>query len=673
MIKLKNSRFDMSLKNEVLYPCLPVGMSESQPQGTEEKEEKNEPVFFELAGDERMKPLLQSLLPKKFTWLAWAIDRGGELISHGKVSGDPEQSAAVDRTCNVASVSKVFCAVSVMMLVEQGKLDLDRPVVEYLPEFKTRDPRSDRITLRHCLNHTSGLPGTMWRGFAVNQWADTYYADVLEYFSLCTLKADPGAYSVYCNDGFTLAELVVAKVTGENYGQWCKTHITDPLGMASTRLTNVANPEFPTVIEKNKPVEKMLIGGAAGFTTTMTDLVKFGRVFLADSPLLSRESVAEMAKLQGKTWLKGDDLSVNYGLGWDDVALFDADFDLGSGVCSKGGNSFQFTTTFVVAPDLDLVIAMSHTHDCGFNGTTRQNGMRLAEIALAHKGCNITRGGALPDERVMNAFNGAWLIPGGVFDLHCSSAWCYATWRTDDRPVNGDVPYKWTGERWANGTETETRWLEEADGDTYLIWKNRNHVVPVAQKARDLENEPAGWEARLNRSWIVDSLDVNDLVIHELLPYFTVGKIDDFKGLYQLHFTGLDESGVFAGFEAPIRALDDYHGESPLRTPLNPGRDAMHPRFEAPRDGEKGERCLVGSYGYRSTLDVPVFTPEADVWSDHPRVNRVYRLESKVEKLPEIPEGRRVLALDEKGKLVYDSLYPKSKFEGLKEGWLIFV
>ena len=65
----------------------------------------------------------------------------------------------VDSVCPVGSLTKSFTAIAVMQLAQQGKLDLDAPVVKYLPWFRTSDrERSDRITVRMLLNQTSGLP-----------------------------------------------------------------------------------------------------------------------------------------------------------------------------------------------------------------------------------------------------------------------------------------------------------------------------------------------------------------------------------------------------------------------------------------------------------------------------------------------------------------------------------
>ena len=86
------------------------------------------------------------------------------------------------------------------------------------------DERYKKITVRHCLNHASGLPGTQWKHFSATHVGaadnEEYYQEVYDYLAKCHLKADPGYYCVYCNDGFTLAEMVVAEVAGMPFGEF---------------------------------------------------------------------------------------------------------------------------------------------------------------------------------------------------------------------------------------------------------------------------------------------------------------------------------------------------------------------------------------------------------------------------------------------------------------------
>lgn len=98
-----------------------------------------------------------------------------------------------------------------------GKVDLDEPVTAYLPDFTMADPRYTQITVRMLLNHSSGLMGgTTNDAFLFgDQGNDDAPSRLLERLAGQTLQAEPGAYSVYSNDSFTLAQLVI---DGQRHG-----------------------------------------------------------------------------------------------------------------------------------------------------------------------------------------------------------------------------------------------------------------------------------------------------------------------------------------------------------------------------------------------------------------------------------------------------------------------
>ncbi|MFR9255378.1 MAG: serine hydrolase [Merdibacter sp.] len=86
-----------------------------------------------------------------------AADALGWQDQPGKIAATPQC------TYNVASVSKIYCTAAVMILVQRGLVELDTPVVQYA-DFKC-SMKIIKITVRHLLNHASGLPGTQWKGF----------------------------------------------------------------------------------------------------------------------------------------------------------------------------------------------------------------------------------------------------------------------------------------------------------------------------------------------------------------------------------------------------------------------------------------------------------------------------------------------------------------------------
>ena len=153
--------------------------------------------------------------------LQYALWQDGEIVLTGEVgtfSRSENRLMTGDELYGIGSVSKIYTTVAVMQLVEDGKIALDAPVTRYLPEFQMADERYKDITVRMLLNHSSGILGTGLSGAMLFGEASTEAHDtLLEKLSTQRLAADPGAFSVYCNDGFTLAELVVEAVTGQSF------------------------------------------------------------------------------------------------------------------------------------------------------------------------------------------------------------------------------------------------------------------------------------------------------------------------------------------------------------------------------------------------------------------------------------------------------------------------
>lgn len=164
--------------------------------------------------------------------LQYALWQDGEIVLTGQ-AGDFSRSEnrlmTGDELYGIGSVSKIYTTVAIMQLVEDGKVSLDAPVTRYLKDFKMADPRYKDITVRMLLNHSSGLLGTglsdaMLFGEASTKAHDT----LLEKLSTQRLAADPGAFSVYCNDGFSLAELVVEAVSGQSFMDYVDENILAP-------------------------------------------------------------------------------------------------------------------------------------------------------------------------------------------------------------------------------------------------------------------------------------------------------------------------------------------------------------------------------------------------------------------------------------------------------------
>ncbi len=298
------------------------------------------------------------------------IDDGKIVLSgnSGVYSKDGSTSLTKEHMYGIGSVSKVFTAAAVMKLVEEGKINLDTPVVKYLPEFKMADKRYKDITVRMLLNHSSGLMGSTLGSALLLNDADTEAMDtLLEKLKTQRLKADPGAYSVYCNDGFDLAQLVVERVSKKSFSEFLTEEFDTPLAMEHTKtpLDQFDRAELVKAYSAGSdtalPTEYLNAIGAGGIYSTAEDLCRFAQIFMYgdDGKILSDETAKSMTEneyLKGM-WCPDEDSSFCYGLGWDSVNTFPFT-EYGIKALVKGGDSSQYHSSLVVLPEEDMAMAV---------------------------------------------------------------------------------------------------------------------------------------------------------------------------------------------------------------------------------------------------------------------------------------------------------------------------
>ncbi|MBJ8107684.1 MULTISPECIES: serine hydrolase domain-containing protein [Bacillus cereus group] len=317
------------------------------------------------------------------------IDNGKLTLSGqaGKNDMEGEQPLTKDTLYGIGSVSKMYATAAVMKLVDEGKVDLDAPVVNYVPDFKMKDGRYKRITPRMLLNHSSGLQGsTLSNAFLFND-NDTYSHDfLLQQLSNQSLKADPGAFSVYCNDGFTLAEILVERVSGMSFTEFLHQRFTEPLKMNHTRTPQDkwrdekrAGLYFPAY-QGQLPIESVNVIGTGGISSTAEDMVRFSQLFMGQGKgILSDKVVKAMEQEEYKKgmWPGDGDNIFNYGLGWDSVKLYPFS-EYGIKGLAKGGDTALQHAILVVLPEQKMAAAVLSS-----GGRSSTNQLLATEVLLA--------------------------------------------------------------------------------------------------------------------------------------------------------------------------------------------------------------------------------------------------------------------------------------------------
>src|SRR5215469_911313 len=131
---------------------------------------------------------------------------------------------------NIGSISKSFTALGIAQLVDQHQVDLDAPVIRYIPDLQLSDPQATQaVTLRQLLSHTSGLP-------ADEQWPQQVPGTrdgIVSEFASMPITAQPGTRFQYCSRCIVLAAYVLERITSQSWEAYTRTHIFAPLGMTT--------------------------------------------------------------------------------------------------------------------------------------------------------------------------------------------------------------------------------------------------------------------------------------------------------------------------------------------------------------------------------------------------------------------------------------------------------
>ena len=298
----------------------------------------------------------------------------------------------------IGSVSKMYTTAAVMKLVEAGKVKLDSPVTAYLKNFKMADSRYTKITVRMLLNHSSGLMGTSsTNAFLFNDDDQQATDELLERLSTQKLKAAPGAFSAYCNDGFTLAQLVVEAVSGKDFMDYVRSALLTPVGLANTYapsdgdevLNRLALTCTADAQQRLLPKDTIGIVGTGGLYATAEDLAAFGGAFTGTS-MLSASSTAAMAAPEYDRGIWPDEPlgMVSYGLGWDAVEFWPFEQN-GIQCLVKGGDTLRFHAALLVLPEYNMAAAVLTS-----GGVSVYNELAAAQMladALEAKGVKLDR------------------------------------------------------------------------------------------------------------------------------------------------------------------------------------------------------------------------------------------------------------------------------------------
>ncbi len=212
-----------------------------------------------------------------------ALVRDGEPVwsrAYGYADVEAGRLMTTDTRCRVESISKSVTAWGVMKLVDEGRIDLDTPVVRYLKswEFPESGFSHEKITVRQLLSGSAGMPlGTIGVHYAPGE-AKPSLEDILSQDAV--LRQEPGRSFFYSNTGFTILELLIEEVTGRDFAEYMEKEVLKPLGMnaASFNWSSEWVPAVPNGYDlggRPIPVYVYPDKAAGGLFATVEDIAAF--------------------------------------------------------------------------------------------------------------------------------------------------------------------------------------------------------------------------------------------------------------------------------------------------------------------------------------------------------------------------------------------------------------
>ena len=256
----------------------------------------------------------------------------------------------------IGSVAKSFTALAIMQLVEANKIDLDAPVQRYLPWFRVADEKaSAEITVRHLLNHTSGISTKTGRSYQGNgDTSDTALEQAVRKLKSAELTAPVGSKHQYSTINYSVLGLIVQTVAGQSYESYVQAKILDPLQMRNSFTSEAAarpaglatgyNYWFGRPRASNQAYNRglvpagYLIASAEDMTHYVVAQLDGGRY--RGTSVLSSAGISELHRPAVQTPKEG----TSYGMGWFVGPLNDIP------VIHHQGETFNFHANVVLIP-----------------------------------------------------------------------------------------------------------------------------------------------------------------------------------------------------------------------------------------------------------------------------------------------------------------------------------
>jgi D-alanyl-D-alanine carboxypeptidase len=362
--------------------------------------------------EQEISAFLTQLYPDDEPGISVILAKGDEILyrnGHGMANLEHNISISPEMVFRLGSLTKQMTTASIMMLAEEGLLQVDDPITQYFPNYPTH---GYTITLRHLMTHTSGIIDFLAiEEFPEIEKEDITAMDVIDFFKNQPMNFAPGEAYSYTNSGYVMLGAIIEQLTGQSYEDFVQERIFTPLEMDNTyhgsfkriipnRVTGYAM--GPNGYENSSYLSMTIPGAAGAIISTVDDLHTWNNALFAGD-VVSMESLEEMTT---PFTLNNGELS-NYGFGLAIQSL------RGQPMISHTGWINGFITYSAYLPESDMYVAV--LGNTGYQSRVYEANTILA-MAIGDPYPTLPSQAVAPD--VLNSYTGTYQTVRGIhFDV----------------------------------------------------------------------------------------------------------------------------------------------------------------------------------------------------------------------------------------------------------------
>ena len=401
------------------------------------------PVFAQSSLDSLLRTLPETckLLMQQRGWpsLSIAIVLDQKIIysqAFGYADVDKKIPATTNTIYRVASMTKLFNATMLMQLAERGKVNLNDPLIKYIPAYKPKYlPNTGPTTLRQLATHTSGLhvdaAQGFWHYFSNFEWVvskgkekivwGVMKNDLLSTLDKVEIEYTPNMYPHYSNFGFQLLGIALENAAHEPFEKYIKSNILDPLDMRNSDFSlndeqqnrfavgyTYLEPDFQRYRAPDWDLSILKYSG--GLYSTPEDIARFISFQFRDQSnndqkILSGDGLRFMHTPQT---MRSPESHDTYGIGW---AVYEYE---GHQVMGHGGGHWGFGSKVEILPDLKLgVVAMTNcNYPQGYLGPDKDLTRIIIEKFIPILEAKKTEPAFNPRNVDLQKYSGRYTVPG---------------------------------------------------------------------------------------------------------------------------------------------------------------------------------------------------------------------------------------------------------------------